>query len=84
MFGGDGVGVLWFVVLKNGMVEDEEGGMEIDQEKFFNVQGNDGVERLVGVYGGMFGEREGWKFWRVESNLDIQKGFVMYVYGCII
>ncbi|KAK4646308.1 Mevalonate kinase [Podospora bellae-mahoneyi] len=69
--GGDGVGVLWPAVLKNGTVEDEEGGMEIDQEKFLNAQGNDGVERLVGVHGGMPGEREGWKFWRVESNPDI-------------
>lgn len=64
--GGDGVGVLWPAVLKNGMDEDEEGGMEIDMEKFLNAEGNDGVERLVGVQGGT-GEREGWKFWRVES-----------------
>lgn len=65
--GGDGVGVLWPAVLKNGMDEDEEGGMEIDLEKFLNADGNDGVERLVGVQGGT-GEREGWKFWRVESR----------------
>lgn len=65
--GGDGVGVLWPAVLKNGMDEDEEGGMEIDLEKFLNAEGNDGVERLVGVQGGT-GEREGWKFWRVESR----------------
>lgn len=64
--GGDGVGVLWPAVLKNGMDEDEEGGMEIDLEKFLNVPDNDGVERMVGVQGGR-GEREGWKFWRVES-----------------
>lgn len=61
--GGDGVGVLWPAVLRNGMDEDEEGGMEIDMEKFLNAEGNDGVERLVGVEGGA-GEREGWKFWR--------------------
>ncbi len=61
--GGDGVGVLWPAVLRNGMDEDEEGGMEIDVEKFLNAEGNDGVERLVGVEGGG-GEREGWKFWR--------------------
>lgn len=61
--GGDGVGVLWPAVLRNGMDEDEEGGMEIDMEKFLNAQGNEGVERLVGVEGGA-GEREGWKFWR--------------------
>lgn len=65
--GGDGVGVLWPAVLKNGMDEDEEGGMEIDLEKFLEAPGNDGVERLVGVHSGG-AEREGWKFWRVESQ----------------
>lgn len=64
--GGDGVGVLWPAVLKNGLDEDEEGGMEIDMEKFLNAPGNDGVEKLVGVHNGG-AEREGWKFWRVES-----------------
>ncbi|CAK7242980.1 MAG: Mevalonate kinase [Sporothrix thermara] len=62
--GGDGVGVLWPAVLRNGTDEDEEGGMEIDMEKFLNAEGNEGVERLVGVEGGA-GEREGWKFWRM-------------------
>ncbi|KAI1376504.1 mevalonate kinase [Hypoxylon crocopeplum] len=67
--GGDGVGVLWPAVLKNGLDEDEDGGMEIDLEKFLNAPGNDGVEKLVGVSGGLGGaEREGWKFWRVESQ----------------
>ncbi|KAL2760473.1 hypothetical protein ACRALDRAFT_1025648 [Sodiomyces alcalophilus JCM 7366] len=65
--GGDGVGVLWPAVLKNGMDEDHTGGMEIDLEKFLNADGNEGVERLVGVHGST-GEREGWKFWRVESQ----------------
>lgn len=64
--GGDGVGVLWPAVLKNGL-EDEEGGMEIDLENFLNAEGTEGVERLVGVLG-HGGEREGWKFWRVESR----------------
>ncbi len=64
--GGDGVGVLWPAVLKNGMDEDDEGGMEIDLDKFLNADGNEGVERLVGVHGSS-GEREGWKFWRVDS-----------------
>jgi mevalonate kinase len=64
--GCDGVGVLWPAVLKNGTEEDQEGGMEIDAEKFLNAEGNDGVEKLVGVHGGA-GERGGWKFWRVES-----------------
>ncbi|KAI9149521.1 Mevalonate kinase [Paramyrothecium foliicola] len=65
--GGDGVGVLWPAVLKNGLEEDEDGGMEIDLEKFLNAEGTEGVERLVGVHG-HGGEREGWKFWRVESR----------------
>lgn len=65
--GGDGVGVLYPAVIKNGLDEDEEGGMEIDLEKFLNTEDNEGVERLVGVHGGA-GEREGWKFWRVESH----------------
>ncbi|KND91976.1 Mevalonate kinase [Tolypocladium ophioglossoides CBS 100239] len=63
--GGDGVGVLWPAVLKNG-TEDEQGGMEIDLEKFLNAEGTKGVEKLVGVHGDG-GEREGWKFWRAES-----------------
>lgn len=68
--GGDGVGVLWPAVLKSAVddveEEEEEGGVEIDQENFLNAVGNDGVERLVGVHG-KSGEREGWKFWRVEG-----------------
>lgn len=64
--GGDGVGVLWPAVLKNGTAEDEEGGMEIDVDRFLNAEGTEGVEKLVGVHG-HGGEREGWKFWRVES-----------------
>lgn len=64
---GDGVGVLWPAVLHNG--NEEEGGEEIDQEKFLKAEGNEGIERLVGVRNGMRkvveGEvREGWKFWR--------------------
>ena len=58
--GGDGVGVLWPAVLRNGT--DEEGGEEIDQEKFLNAKGREGVEQLVGV--GVQKRREGWKFWR--------------------
>jgi mevalonate kinase len=64
--GGDGVGVLWPAVLKNGSEEDVDGGVEIDQEKFLNAVGNDGVERLVGTHDER-GEREGWKFWRIEG-----------------
>ncbi|KAK0643027.1 ribosomal protein S5 domain 2-type protein [Cercophora newfieldiana] len=64
--GCDGVGVLWPAVLRNGMDQDEEGGMEIDLENFLRAEGNEGVERLVGVHGDN-GAREGWKFWGVES-----------------
>lgn len=64
--GGDGVGVLWPAVLKNGTEEDEEGGMEIDLDKFLNAEGTEGVEWLVGVHGDG-GEREGWKFWRLDG-----------------
>ncbi|KAB8074863.1 ribosomal protein S5 domain 2-type protein [Aspergillus leporis] len=58
--GGDGVGVLWPAVLRNG--SDEEGGEEIDQQKFEKADGPAGIERLVGV--GTQEKREGWKFWR--------------------
>ncbi|RDW64825.1 mevalonate kinase [Coleophoma cylindrospora] len=62
--GCDGVGVLWPAVLKNGA--DDEYGDEIDQEKFLNADGIEGVEQLVGVRG-YTGERDAWKFWRVDS-----------------
>jgi mevalonate kinase len=63
--GCDGVGVLWPALLKNG-TEDDMGGEEIDQDKFLNAGGIEGVEELVGVYGES-GDREAWKFWRVED-----------------
>ncbi|KAF4629344.1 hypothetical protein G7Y89_g8805 [Cudoniella acicularis] len=44
--GCDGIGVLWPAVLKNG-IEDDQGGEEIDQEKFLNADGIEGVEELV-------------------------------------
>jgi mevalonate kinase len=67
---GDGVGVLWPAVLHN--ASGEEGGEEIDQAKFLRAEGNQGIERLVGVSSDMTGlsgkkdgiVREGWKFWR--------------------
>lgn len=62
--GGDGIGVLWPAVLRNGT--DEEGGEEIDQQKFENAIGTDGIDRLVGVGGGDE-RREGWKFWKRAS-----------------
>jgi mevalonate kinase len=62
---GDGVGVLWPAVLHNG--NEEEGGEEIDQEKFLRAEGNEGIERLVGVASSRRRVakevREGWKFW---------------------
>ncbi|KAA8649063.1 hypothetical protein EYZ11_003693 [Aspergillus tanneri] len=64
MLGGDGVGVLWPAVLHNGT--DEEGGEEIDQQKFENADGPEGIERLVGV--GMQEKREGWKFWKRATH----------------
>lgn len=60
--GGDGVGVLWPAVLRD--EGEEEGGVEIDQQKFLEAEGEAGVESLVGVGGGRE-KREGWKFWRV-------------------
>ncbi|GLI73063.1 mevalonate kinase [Penicillium ochrochloron] len=62
--GGDGVGVLWPAVLRNG--SDEEGGVEIDQQKFENADGPEGIEQLVGV--GYHEKREGWKFWKRATN----------------
>ncbi|KAJ5156741.1 hypothetical protein N7492_009544 [Penicillium capsulatum] len=61
--GGNGVGVLWPAVLRNG--SDEEGGEEIDQQKFENAEGAAGIERLVGV--SFHEKREGWKFWGVSQ-----------------
>lgn len=59
--GGDGIGVLWPAVVRNGRTE-EEGGEEIDQRKFEMAEGAEGIERLVGVGGQE--KREGWKFWK--------------------
>jgi mevalonate kinase len=61
---GDGVGVLWPAVLHNN--SGEEGGEEIDQDKFLKAVGNEGIEALVGVNAsaGRQSVREGWKFWR--------------------
>lgn len=62
--GGDGVGVLWPAVLHNG--SEEEGGEEIDQEKFVSAPDREAVEQLVGVIGGGQGvTRQGWAFWRL-------------------
>lgn len=67
--GGDGVGVLWPAVLRNGS-EDEDGD-EVDQEKFLNANGRSGVEKLVGVGVGAYEKRDGWKFWsNVGPHVD--------------
>ena len=58
--GGDGVGILYPAVLRNG--SQEKGGDEIDQQKFLNAEGEAGLERLVGV--GIREKRPEWKFWR--------------------
>lgn len=58
--GGDGIGVLWPAVLRNGT--DEEGGEEIDLKKFVEAEGPEGIEKLAGV--GKDEKREGWKFWK--------------------
>lgn len=63
--GCDGVGVLMPAILKNGHGDDDAGD-EIDQDKFLNAGDLDGVEELVGV-NGENGDREAWKFWRVED-----------------
>ncbi|KAL6706888.1 Mevalonate kinase [Coniothyrium glycines] len=69
---GDGVGVLWPAVLHNG--NEEEGGEEIDQEKFLKAEGTVGIERLVGVASSRRNRvrevREGWKFWRPWETPD--------------
>lgn len=58
--GGDGVGILYPAVLRNGT--DEKGGEEIDQQKFLNAVDEEAIEALVGV--GVHEKREDWKFWR--------------------
>ncbi|KAK4936835.1 Mevalonate kinase [Elasticomyces elasticus] len=58
--GGSGVGILYPAVLRNG--SDEEGGDEIDQQKFLNAEGEEGIEALVGV--GLLERRPEWKFWQ--------------------
>lgn len=69
---GDGVGVLWPAVLHNG--NEEEGGEEIDQDKFLRAEGTIGIERLVGVASNRRKHerevREGWKFWRPWETHD--------------
>lgn len=59
--GGDGVGILYPAVLKNG-ISDDMGGDEIDQQKFLNAEGPEGIEKLVGV--GLQEKRDAWKFWK--------------------
>lgn len=58
--GGSGVGILYPAVLQNGT--DEEGGEEIDQQKFLNAESEEDIESLVGV--GLLERRPEWKFWQ--------------------
>ncbi|OCT45966.1 Mevalonate kinase [Cladophialophora carrionii] len=58
--GGSGIGMLYPAVLHNGT--EEAGGEEIDQQKFLNADGTEGIEALVGV--GLTERRPEWKFWR--------------------
>lgn len=59
--GGDGVGILYPAVLKNGT--SEQGGEEIDLKKFLSAADEEEIERLVGV--GVGEKRTEWKFWRL-------------------
>ncbi|KAL6716465.1 Mevalonate kinase [Lecanora helva] len=59
--GGDGVGVLFPAIVKHDSAE--EGGDEIDMEKFLQAEGEAGVEELVSAGG----NKEGWKFWRAAG-----------------
>lgn len=60
--GGDGVGILYPAVLRNGT--DEKGGEEINMYKFLSAQTADDIERLAGV--GTKEKRPEWKFWRLS------------------
>lgn len=62
ILGADGVGVLWPAVFWNG---DGKAGEEIDQEKFENADGVQGINELVGV--GAQENRAGWEFWTRDS-----------------
>ncbi|KAK7420955.1 Mevalonate kinase [Neonectria punicea] len=64
ILGADGVGVLWPAVFRTG--PDGENSEEIDQKKFENAVGAQGIEQLVGV--GVREDREGWKFWTRTSD----------------
>ena len=59
--GGDGVGVLYPAVVRHD--DAEEGGEEIDQIKFLEAEGEEGVEELVSAGG----NKEGWKFWKASG-----------------
>lgn len=59
--GGDGVGILYPAVLRNGSTE--KGGDEIDQHKFLMAEDEEALETLVGV--GIREKRPEWHFWRL-------------------
>ncbi|KAL7268036.1 Mevalonate kinase [Rhizina undulata] len=56
--GGDGVGVLWPAVI---------GTREITEELFLALEGQEGVEKLVGV--NTVGENAGWRFWKEPVDI---------------
>lgn len=58
--GGDGVGVLWPAVLHKR--SEDQGGEEIDQEKFLSADRKD-VEKIVGAGISAHEKHERWKFW---------------------
>ncbi|TPX10703.1 uncharacterized protein E0L32_008272 [Thyridium curvatum] len=64
MLGADGVGVLWPAMFRNDTTGE---GEEIDQERFENADGAQGIDQLVGV--GVQEDREGWKFWTRDIAL---------------
>jgi mevalonate kinase len=59
--GGDGVGILYPAVLRNGSTE--KGGEEIDQHKFLMAEDEEALETLVGV--GIREKRSEWKFFQL-------------------
>lgn len=62
--GGDGVGILYPAILKNG--SDEKGGEEINYQKFLKAENADDIERLAGV--GHREKRPEWKFWQLSTK----------------
>lgn len=62
--GGDGVGILYPAILRNGT--DEMGGEEINMQKFLKAETAEDIEKLAGV--GIREKRPEWKFWRFSDT----------------